>query len=47
VGVFSSIKANWRALLTKYKEKNPKQAGITKVEFPRLLPAFAGAFDHS
>jgi hypothetical protein len=37
VGVFSSIKANWRALLTKYKEKNPKQAGITKVEFPRLL----------
>jgi hypothetical protein len=37
VGVFSSIKANWWALLTKYKEKNPKQAGITKVEFPRLL----------
>ena len=37
VGVFSSMKAGWRSILTSYKQKHPNKAGIDKSEFPTLL----------
>jgi len=37
VGVFAPMKAAWRRVLTEYKENHPKQAGVPKTDFPRLL----------
>jgi hypothetical protein len=37
VGVFGPLKKAWRAILTSYKEKHPKEAGINKCHFPALL----------
>ncbi len=37
VGVFGPLKANWRRILTSYKEKHPNQVGMPKNDFPFLL----------
>jgi hypothetical protein len=37
VGVFSSLKAKWRTILTEHKRNFPKETGISKVHFPQLL----------
>jgi hypothetical protein len=37
VGVFSSLKAKWRTILTEHKRNFPKEAGISKFHFPQLL----------
>jgi len=37
VGMFAPMKAAWRRVLTEYKENHPKQAGVPKTDFPRLL----------
>jgi hypothetical protein len=37
VGIFAPLKNAWRKVLEDYKRKNPKEAGISKSEFPALL----------
>ena len=37
VGMFRSLKANWRTVLKGFKMKNPRTSGVDKVEFPALL----------
>ena len=37
VGVFKSLKSAWKDILSDFKKKHPKETGIAKNDFPRLL----------
>jgi hypothetical protein len=37
VGIFAPLKSAWRSVLSDYKQRNPRQAGINKTDFPALL----------
>jgi len=34
VGVFSSLKAHWKTVLTEYKQANPRECSLNKCDFP-------------
>lgn len=46
VGFFRSLKGTWRALLTEYKTKNPKESAVNKTSFPALLTKLLEKMDH-
>lgn len=46
VGFFRSLKGSWRALLTEYKTKNPKESAVQKTSFPTLLTRLLEKIDN-
>ena len=47
VGVFGPVKKAWRRILDEFKARHPRQSGIQKSDFPRLLAQLWDEVDQS